>query len=102
MNINRFLPILLCSPLLMAGCGKFNLDKVTYTVTPNPLEYRNDSVAVTIKADYPKKTIPKKGHAALTPTLEFNGQSVAFKPLKVKGEKSKQGDGQTLNHKTGG
>jgi tetratricopeptide (TPR) repeat protein len=102
MNINRFLPLLLCSPLLIAGCGKFNLDKVTYTVTPNPLEYRNDSVAVTIKADYPKKTIPKKGHAVLTPSLEFNGQSVDFQPLKVKGEKSKTGDGQTLNHKTGG
>lgn len=102
MNINRFLPILLCSPLLMVGCSKFNLDKVTYTVTPNPLEYKNDSVAVTIKADYPKKSIPKKGHAVLTPTLVFNGQSVDFQPLKVKGEKSKQGEGQVLNHKTGG
>lgn len=102
MNINRFLPILILSPLLIAGCGKFNLDKVTYTVTPNPLEYRNDSVAVTIKADYPKKTIPKKGHAVLTPSLEFNGQAVDFAPLKVKGEKSKTGEGQTLNHKEGG
>lgn len=86
----------------MVGCSKFNLDKVTYTVTPNPLEYKNDSVAVTIKADYPKKSIPKKGHAVLTPSLEFNGQSVDFQPLKVKGEKSKQGEGQVLNHKTGG
>lgn len=102
MNINRFLPILICSPLLIAGCGKFNLDKVTYTVTPDPLEYRNDSVAVTIKAEYPKKVIPKKGHAVLTPSLEFNGQSVDFAPLKVKGEKSKTGEGQTLNFKTGG
>lgn len=102
MNINRFLPILLCSPLFIAGCGKFNLDKVTYTVTPDPLEYRNDSVAVTIKAEYPKKVIPKKGHAVLTPTLEFNGQSVDYAPLKVKGEKSKTGEGQTLNFKTGG
>lgn len=102
MNINRFLPIILCSPMLMVGCGKFNLDKVTYTVTPNPLEYRNDSVAVTIKADYPKKSIPKKGHAVLTPTLEFNGQSVDYPPLKVKGEKSKAAEGQVLNHKEGG
>jgi len=101
MNINRFLPIILCSPLLMVGCSKFNLDKVTYTVTPNPLEYKNDSVAVTVKAEYPKKTLPKKGHAVLTPTLEFNGQSVDFAPLKVKGEKSK-GEGQVLNFKTGG
>lgn len=101
MNINRFLPILLCSPLMIAGCGKFNLDKVTYTVTPNPLEYRNDSVAVSIKAEYPKKTLPKKGHAVLTPSLEFNGQSVDFKPLKVRGEKSK-GEGAVLNHKEGG
>lgn len=85
----------------MVGCSKFNLDKVTYTVTPNPLEYKNDSVAVTVKAEYPKKTLPKKGHAVLTPTLEFNGQSVDFAPLKVKGEKSK-GEGQVLNFKTGG
>lgn len=101
MNINRYLPIILCSPLLMVGCAKFNLDKVTYTVTPDPLEYRNDSVTVSIKANYPAKSIPKKGHAVLTPTLEFNGQSVDFAPLKVKGEKSK-GEGQVLNHKAGG
>ncbi len=101
MNVYKALPIILSAPLLMVGCAKFNLDKVTYTVTPNPLEYRNDSVAVTIKADYPKKSIPKKGHAVLTPSLEFNGQSVAYPTLKVKGEKSK-GEGQVLNHKSGG
>lgn len=101
MNINRLLPVILCSPLLMAGCAKFNLDKVTYTVTPDPLEYRNDSVTVTIKADYPKKSIPRKGHAVITPTLEFNGQAVDYPVLKVKGEKSKA-EGIVLNHKNGG
>ena len=102
MNINRFLPIILCSPMLMVGCAKFNLDKVTYTVTPNPLEYRNDSGDVASKADEPKKSIPRKGHAVLTPTLEFNGQSVDYPALKVKGEKSKAEEGQVLNHKEGG
>ncbi len=101
MKIHKALPIILSAPLMMVGCAKFNLDKVTYTVTPNPLEYRNDSVAVTIKADYPKKSIPRKGHAVLTPTLEFKGQAVDYPALKVRGEKSK-GEGQVLNHKAGG
>lgn len=89
-----------CSVVLLAACSKFNLDKVTYKVTPDPLEYKNDSVALNISGEYPKKSIPKNGRAVLTPVFEFNGQTVEAKPLLVKGAKNK-GEGIILD-KTGG
>lgn len=89
-----------CSVVLLAACSKFNLDKVTYKVTPDPLEYKNDSVAFKVSGEYPKKAIPKNGRATLTPVFEFNGQTVEGKPLLVKGVKNK-GEGIVLD-KTGG
>lgn len=89
-----------CSVVLLAACSKFNLDKVTYKVTPDPLEYKNDSVSFKVSGEYPKKSIPKNGRATLTPVFEFNGQTVEGKPLLVKGIKNK-GEGIVLD-KTGG
>lgn len=89
--------IVSCGVILMASCSKFNLDKITYITTPNPLVLKGDSIQVSIKANYPEKTIPKKADAVLTPVLDFNGTSVSLKPLAVKGEKSK-GKGQPLSH----
>lgn len=83
------------------GCGKFNLNKITYKVTPNPLEYKGDSIEVTITAEYPKKTLPRKANAELTPILKYKGGEKPYKTILVKGDKS-TGDGTTLNHKEGG
>lgn len=89
-----------CSVVLLAACSKFNLDKVTYKVNPDPLEYKNDSVAFKVTGEYPKKAIPKNGRATLTPVFEFNGKTVEGKPLLVKGIKNK-GEGLVLE-KAGG
>lgn len=89
-----------CSVVLLAACTKFNLDKVTYKVSPDPLEYKNDSVAFSVVGEYPKKAIPKNGRAVLTPVFDFNGKSVEAEPLLVKGIKNK-GEGIVLD-KTGG
>lgn len=83
------------------SCGKFNLNKITYKVVPSPLEYHGDSVKVVIEATYPKKTLPRKASAELTPILKYKGGEKSYKTLLVKGDKSKD-EGQTLNHKEGG
>lgn len=83
------------------GCGKFNLNKITYKVVPSPLEYHGDSIKVVIEATYPKKTLPRKASAELTPVLKYKGGEKSYKTLKVKGDKSKD-EGSTLNHKEGG
>jgi tetratricopeptide (TPR) repeat protein len=92
----RNIGVLLAASVLTFGCAKFNLDKIKYKVVPSPLEYKADSIEVTITAEYPKKTMPKKGTADLTPVLKYKGGEKAFKTLAVKGEKA-DGSGTTLS-----
>lgn len=70
---------------------------VTYNVTPNPLEMHGDSVAVTIKVNYPAKYFGKKVVLTVTPTI--GGKN--FKPATLLGEKA-QGTGTKIAYKTGG
>lgn len=86
--------------IVLSSCSKFGLDKVTYTVTPSPLEYKNDSVRVVIKATYPEKAMPAKGTATVTPILQYQGGEIALKPLNLKGEKA-TGQGSTVSAKGG-
>lgn len=92
----RNIGLLVAASVLTFGCAKFNLDKIKYKVVPSPLEYKADSIEVTITAEYPKKTMPKKGTADLTPILKYKGGEKAFKTLAVKGEKA-DGSGTTLS-----
>lgn len=85
---------------LIAGCGKFNLNKITYKVVPSPLEYKGDSVEVTITAEYPKKTMPRKAVAEVTPILKYKGGEKAYKTIYLKGDKA-TGDGQVVNRDGG-
>lgn len=92
----RNIGVLVTASALTFGCAKFNLDKIKYKVVPSPLEYKADSIEVTITAEYPKKTMPKKATADITPTLKYKGGEKAFKTLPVKGEKA-DGSGTTLS-----
>lgn len=96
----RNLTIVLLAMAVIAGCGKFNLNKITYKVVPSPLEYKGDTVEVTITAEYPKKTMPKKALAEVTPILKYKGGEKAYKTIYLKGEKA-TGDGQTVKHAGG-
>ncbi len=82
-----------------SGLGKMAKKEATvqYTVTPNPLEMHNDSVAVTITVNYPPKYFAKK--AVLTVTPELGGRK--FKSATLLGEKA-VGTGTKINYKTGG
>jgi tetratricopeptide (TPR) repeat protein len=92
----RNIGLLVTASALTFGCAKFNLDKIKYKVVPSPLEYKADSIEVTITAEYPKKTMPKKATAEVTPVLKYKGGEKAFKTLPVKGEKA-TGSGTTLS-----
>src|SRR6478735_2156587 len=87
----RNIGLLVTAGALSFSCAKFNLDKIKYKV---------ESIEVTITAEYPKKTMPKKATADITPTLKYKGGEKAFKTLPVKGEKA-DGSGTTLSW-TGG
>ncbi len=103
----KSLPILGLAALGIAGCNGFSkmikdASKVTYSVTPNPLQDNGDSVAVNISAHYPAKYFAKKADVTVTPTLKMSdGSTVALKSVNLVGEKAK-GEGQKISYENGG
>ena len=85
------------SPAKMAN----NFDKVELMATPNPLEERGDSVAVTIKGTFPPKYFIENGVMCFTPVLKYEGGETAFPTMKFKGE-DVEGDGTLISYKNGG
>jgi tetratricopeptide (TPR) repeat protein len=71
------------------GLGKLvkNADKITYKVTPDPMEMHGDSITVNIAGTYPAKIFPKKATVTTTPVIKYNGGEKALKPVVLVGEK---------------
>ena len=99
--------IVLGASLAFAGCNGLakmvkNANKVTYTVTPNPLEEKGDSVSVTIAGKYPAKYFGKKVTLTVTPSIKFaSGGSQDLKPVTLVGEKA-TGSGTKIAYDNGG
>ncbi len=72
-----------------SGLGKLvkNADKITYKVTPDPMEMHGDSVTVSITGTYPAKVFPKKATVTTIPVIKYNGGEKALKPVVLVGEK---------------
>lgn len=85
------------------GLGKLvkNADKITYKVTPDPMEMHGDSMVVTISGTYPEKIFPKKATVTTTPVIKYNGGEKALKPVVLIGEKV-EGAGQKITNSKGG
>ncbi|MBA3971145.1 MAG: hypothetical protein H0X46_03215 [Bacteroidetes bacterium] len=89
-----------------SGLGKLvkNADKITYKVTPDPMEMHGDSMTVTISGTYPPKIFPKKATVTTIPVIKYNGGEKALKPVVLVGEKvadAPKGSTKIMN-KTGG
>ena len=78
-----------------------NADKITYKVTPDPLEMHGDSMVVSISGTYPEKIFPKKATVTTTPVIKYNGGEKALKPVVLIGEKV-EGNGQKITNSKGG
>lgn len=89
-----------------SGLGKLvkNADKITYKVTPDPMEMHGDSITVTITGTYPAKVFPKKATVTTIPVIKYNGGEKALKPVVLVGEKvTEVPKGATkIANKTGG
>ncbi len=72
-----------------SGLGKLvkNADKITYKVTPDPLEMHGDSMTVSITGTYPAKVFPKKATVTTIPVIKYNGGEKALKSVVLVGEK---------------
>lgn len=105
-NIKFFIALIL-SVLIFASCGLNKMVKkyptVKYTVTPEVLETHGGKVSVTVSGNFPAKYFNKKATVKFTPVLKnMQGtEIVKLKTYTLKGEKA-EGDGQTINYKTGG
>ncbi|MEO6883078.1 MAG: hypothetical protein ABI199_03535 [Bacteroidia bacterium] len=104
---SKILTIVVSSSLAFAGCNGLskmikNADKVSYTVTPNPLDEKGDSVSVTIAGKYPAKFFAKKVTLTVTPSIKFaSGGSKDLKPVTLVGEKA-VGSGTKISYDNGG
>ncbi len=85
------------------GLGKLvkNADKITYKVTPDPMEMHGDSVGIKITGTYPAKIFPKKAAVTVTPVIKYNGGEKALKPVVLVGDKSEL-KGQKISYDKGG
>lgn len=86
-----------------SGLGKLvkNADKITYTVTPNPMEMHGDSIGVSITGTYPAKLFPKKATVTVIPVIKYNGGEKQLKSVVLTGEKV-EGAGQKISNAKGG
>ncbi|MBN8703559.1 MAG: hypothetical protein J0M08_10870 [Bacteroidetes bacterium] len=102
----KTIAIALSGSVLLAGCnglGKMvkNAPKVTYEVSPKPLEMHADSVKVTVSGKYPAKFFAKKATVVITPTLKYQGGEKTLKPITVLGEAA-EGSGTKVSYANGG
>lgn len=86
-----------------SGLGKLvkNADKITYKVTPDPMEMHGDSITVSITGTYPAKVFPKKATVTTIPYIKYNGGEKALKPVVLIGEKV-EGAGTKISNAKGG
>ncbi len=86
-----------------SGLGKLvkNSDKITYKVTPDPMEMHGGKVTVTISGTYPAKMFPKKATVTTIPVIKYNGGEKALTPIVLIGEKA-VGSGTKISNKSGG
>ncbi|MBP7514463.1 MAG: tetratricopeptide repeat protein [Flavobacteriales bacterium] len=75
------LALVLVAATVVTGCnglGKMNkkASTITYTVDPNPLIVKGDTVTVNINGNFPAKYFAKKALVELTPTIEGIGDQM--------------------------
>lgn len=99
----KVLPIGLAASVFLAACSGPNFTKSRYSVTPNPLEMRGDSVSVAISGSVAPKTFPAGALVTFQPYLKTKeGKEISLKSYTVKGEKAKGTADFTINSKLGG
>jgi hypothetical protein len=100
----KLLPMTIAGSLFLGACnGPTNFTKNNYSVTPDPLEMKGDSVLVTINGNVPPKSIGKKSVVTFQPYLKTaDGGEIKLKEITVKGPKAKANADQTIDSKLGG
>lgn len=106
-NMRSFKIILLASflGLLVVGCGIKKMvsryPEVSVKLADENLENKGGQVTYQVQGTIPPKYMKKKATMTVTPTIEYQGQTIALKPIELQGEKAKA-TGTKIPYKTGG
>jgi tetratricopeptide (TPR) repeat protein len=93
--------MMVAGAIALVACKPTDWSKVTYEVTPNPLEMHGDTLVVTAKGVIPPKTFAKGNSATFTPMIKWAGGEKALKTISFDGEKIKGGKGTLVKKATG-
>jgi Flp pilus assembly protein TadD/outer membrane protein OmpA-like peptidoglycan-associated protein len=97
-----FYSVMFVTAAIVSGCGvKTNMTNNNYTVTPNPLEVKGDSISIAINGNIPAKSINPKANMKFQPYLSTPKGEIALKEVTIGGEKA-VGVDIRVNSKTGG
>jgi Tfp pilus assembly protein PilF len=95
--------VLLSSALVLNACSiKNNMQNNNYTVTPQPLEVKGDSISITITANVPAKSINPKANVRFQPVLKGENGELALKSITLGGEKVTENVDVKIDSKNGG
>jgi tetratricopeptide (TPR) repeat protein/outer membrane protein OmpA-like peptidoglycan-associated protein len=94
---------LIASAAITTGCSvKTNMGNNNYTVTPNPLEVKGDSILITMSANIPAKSFNPKANVQFQPYLKTAKGDLQLKAVTLGGEKVTESVDFKIDSKTGG
>lgn len=94
---------LFAAAAISTGCSvKTNMGNNNYTVTPNPLEVKGDSITITMSANIPAKSFNPKANVQFQPYLKTAKGDVQLKAVTLGGEKVTESVDFKIDSKTGG
>lgn len=95
--------LLVTLAIINSGCSvKTNMGNNNYTVTPNPLELKGDSITITLNATIPAKSFNPKANVQFQPILKTAKGDVQLKAVTLGGEKVTEAVDFKIDSKTGG
>lgn len=98
-----FYSLLFAAVAITTGCSvKTNMGNNNYTVTPNPLEVKGDSISITMSATIPAKAFNPKANVQFQPYLKTPKGDVQLKAVTLGGEKVTETVDFKIDSKTGG
>ena len=98
-----FCYVMFISAVFISSCSvKTNMLKNNYTVAPNPLEMKGDSVQIIMSATVPEKSINPKANVQFQPYLKTPKGDVQLKAITIGGEAVTDNVDFKVSSKTGG
>ncbi len=102
-QFRQIFSVLTAGVVLASGCSvKNNMLNNNYTVSPNPLEVKGDTVTITMSANIPAKSINPKANIQFQPYLKTAKGDMPLKAITVGGESVTDNVDFKISSKTGG